>query len=527
MVLAKGRGVAVLGICAWMLSACGGDGDGGAGTPENPPPAASRSCEELASVALDNARVVDAVSVAAGKFTPPGAAELDVPAFCRVRGVATPTADSLINFELWIPPSGEWNGKFLATGNGGYSPALSWSDMARGLARGYAVVGGDTGHQTGNPNDMLWGVGHPEKITDWGTRSIHAITQAAKPLVAALRGRPASRSYYMGCSTGGHQGYAEVQRYPEDFDGVIAGAPGNNRTALNVGFMWQFLANHAPNDNTRPILTVEKIRLATRTAVAACDGIDGVTDGVIDDPRRCTPDKFNIESLRCTGEDAPGCLTGPQIDAMNKMYAGPSNPRTGSQIYPGWPIGSESGWNAYWGTTEPTRADFWRYWVFDDPKWNWWTFDFDRDLAYAMAKISPLVDHVNPDISAFKARGGKLLVYNGWADPVVNALDTIAYYDKVRAAQGGQAATDEFFRLFLVPGMGHCGGGNGTSTFDALAALDDWVDKGLPPERIEASRVAGGAVDRTRPLCPYPRVARYDGSGSIDHASSFSCVMPD
>lgn len=474
-------------------------------------------------MALPDATITQAALVPPGAYTPEGTrTAYTLPGFCRLQGTSKPSTDSLINFEVWIPQSG-WNGKVVVTGNGGYSPALSYGDMANALNKGYATVGGDTGHQGSNPNDLTFGYGHPEKIRDWGTRSIHAITVAAKPAIAAIQGKASSRAYYQGCSTGGHQGYAQVQRYPEDFDGVIAGAPGNNRTALNAGFMWQFLANHATNDNSTPILTPAKIQWVTSQAVQACDALDGAADGVISDPRRCTADKFNVASLQCAAGDASDCLTAPQVGAMQKMYGGARNSRTGEVVYPGWPVGSESGWASYWGTTEPTRADYWRYWVFGDPAWNWWTFDFDTGMDKARATVGPLVDQLDTDISAFKAHGGKLLVYNGWADPVVNPLDTISYFDKVKVRQGSQAAIDSFARLFLVPGMGHCGGGTGTSTVDWLSAIDNWADKGVAPQTLAASRLAGGVVNRTRPLCPYPQEAVYTGTGSVDDAANFSC----
>lgn len=537
--------LAAAAAAAVTLAACGG-GDDPPPEPPEPPQAGNpqpRSCAQMAAAVLDGAAVQSATEIAAGSFSPNAGTTLTVPAFCRVQAVARPSSDSEIRFEVWIPAAAQWNGKLLVTGNGGYSPALGYRAMAMGLARGYATVGGDTGHQSANPNDMLFGVNHPEKIVDWGTRSIHAITVPSKRLVADMHARDIERAYFYGCSTGGHQGYAEAQRYPDDFDGIIAGAPGNNRVRLNAGFLWQFLANHRPNDNLSPIIPAAKLTMVTRAAVAACDADDGVTDGAVDDPRQCG---FDPATLQCSGADADNCLTAEQVSALKAMYAGPRNPRTGEQVYPGWPKTSEAlftvagapvGWNTYWGTTEPTRADFWRYWVFDNPQWNWWTFDFDRDLAYADAKVGTMVDQTNADLSAFKAGGGKLLVYNGWQDPVVNAVDTIAYYDRVKAAQGSQAATDAFFRLFMVPGMGHCSGGPGTTQFgngdtpapvvdaqhDILEALDAWVTRGTAPERIVASAVSGGAVTRTRPLCPYPRKAVYQGSGSTDDAANFTC----
>ncbi|HEX2011334.1 MAG TPA: tannase/feruloyl esterase family alpha/beta hydrolase [Roseateles sp.] len=524
---------------ALLLAACGG-GDGAGDTP--PAVAAPKACEpaSFAGLGLANASVKAVTAVPAGSYTPSGTAFpitlAELPAFCRIDALATPSSDSLINFQVWVPQGAAWNGKLVTTGNGGYSPQLNYGDMAYAMRQGYAVIGGDTGHAT---EDMFWGVGHPEKISDWGSRSIHAITVPAKRLITELQGSAAKRAYYYGCSTGGHQGYAEIQRYPEDFDGVIAGAPGNNRTRLNVEFMHRFLSNRAPNSNSPVILSAAKAASITTAAVAACDALDGVSDGVMEDPRACGSALFNIETaLQCPGGGSgSNCLSADEIAVAKKIYAGPKNPRTGVQLYPGLMVGTESGWAAYWGATEPVRADYWRLWTLNDPLWNWWSFDYDRVVQFADAVVSPLVDQVNPDIAAFKARGGKAIVYQGWADPVVNAADTIAYYEQVRAKQGSQAGTDSFFRLFLVPGMGHCSGGSGTANFgnqggaspvvsaerDVLMALDRWVEQGRAPDQIVATRMVGGAAVRTRPLCPYPQKAVYSGSGSSDDAANFSC----
>jgi feruloyl esterase len=352
-----------------MLTACGGGGDD---TPDTPV-ATPKSCEPaaLAGVQLAGAAVTGAAPVAAGSYTPTGGRPIaNLPAFCRITAQATPSADSLINFEIWVPEGQAWNGKMVVTGNGGYSPALSTGDMAYAMRQGYAVVGGDTGHQSADPNEMFWGVDHPEKIRDWGTRSIHAITAPSRTLVEGLRAQAPSRAYYYGCSTGGHQGYAQMQRYPTDFDGVIAGAPGNNRTRLNVEFLHRYLSNRAPGTSGPVILTAAKANLITQRAVAACDALDGVSDGVVENPLACTSDRFDVAGLQCTGADAADCLTADQVAVAQKIYAGPKNPRTGVQIYPGLPVGTESGWSGYWGGAEPVRADYWRLWVFANPQWD-------------------------------------------------------------------------------------------------------------------------------------------------------------
>lgn len=527
-------------LASSMLVACGGGGSGApAAPPADAPQAVAKACDpaSFADLQLQGATVSSATPVAANSYQPAGRNTpiADLAAFCLVKGQARPTGDSLVNFEMWIPDQ-DWNGKLVATGNGGYSPALSYNDMAYAMRQGYAVLGGDTGHQSADPNEMFWGVGHPEKIKDWGTRSINAITVPGKAILAHLEGKAARRAYYYGCSTGGHQGYAEVQQYPQDFDGVIAGAPGNNRVALNAEFLWRYHSNRVPNTDTR-ILTSAKASLITQRAIAACDGLDGVTDGVMTDPRACTTAVFNVDSLQCAGADAPDCLTTAQVTAAKAIYAGPKNPRTNAQIYPGQPVGTESGWPSYWGGTAPVRSDFWALWIFDNPQWDWWTFDYDRDMTFSLAKMGPLVDQNNADISAFKARGGKLITYQGWADPVVNPLDTIAYYEKVRTQQGSQQATDDFFRLFLAPGMGHCSGGTGPTVFgnggtqapnatadnDLLKALDRWVEQGVAPDAMIASRVQAGAVTATRPVCAYPKKAVYSGSGSTSEAANFTC----
>ena len=498
----------------------------------------------LAARPIEGVTVQDALPIGAGGFVPRGSSTaLQAPAFCRVQATATPTPLSSITFEVWVPQN--WNQKVVVTGNGGYSNALSYRDMVYALSQGYAAVGGDTGHQTPTPDDLLWGVGQPERIIDWGSRSIHSIAGPARRIVETVAGAAPRRAYFVGCSTGGHQAYAELQRYPQDFDGVIAGAPGNNRVRLNAGFLWQFLANRRQEDPGVPIIPASKLPVITRAVVASCDASDGVADGVVDDPRQCT---WNPSSLRCPTGDEPGCLTEPQIEALERLYAGARNRRTGEQIYPGWPRSSEAltvnasglpaiGWHQYWGGAEPVRANFWRHWVFSDSRWSWWSFDFDRDIVRADETVGRMVDQRNPDLSAFAARGGKAIVYQGWQDPVVNALDTIAYYEQVRAARRSQADTDRFFRLFLVPGMGHCSGGTGATSFgnqggpppvpdaerDLLHALDAWVENGQAPERIIASRVVDGKTVRTRPLCAYPRKAVYTSKGSVQDAAHFVC----
>ena len=480
---------------------------------------ASPACSGLTSLFITNVSITSADDVAAGPFTPSGSStSLKLPAFCRVTAVARPVNDSEIRFEVWMPPAGNWNGKLEGTGNGGFSSTMSYTTMATALNHGYATAGSDTGHEGG---DLRFGVGHPEKINDWGYRAVHVMTDTAKLIVRDYYGRLPHYSYFNGCSTGGHQALSEAQRFPADYDGIVAGDPGNNRVHLIAGFLWSWEAIH--KDTASP-LPVAKLPMITRAAMAACDAIDGLKDGIIDDPRRC---KFDPGTLLCKGGDGDNCLTALQVESVRKIYSGARNPRTGEQIFAGWPRGTETSWTSYFvKPTEARRNEFWRLWVFNTPDWDWRTFDFDRDLAYADSKMA-VVNANDADLKPFKAREGKLVMYHGWADSDVPPEDGVRYYEAVERAMGGPDKTTDFFRLFMVPGMGHCSGGPGPNTFDAVGALDQWVEQGKAPERIVASHITNGVTDRTRPLCPYPQIAKWNGAGSIDDAANFACVAPD
>ena len=481
---------------------------------------AAGTCARLAALTLPDATVTTADAVPAGAFTPPGVSRPMVgPAFCRVAAVATPSPDSRIAIEVWIPEAAAWNGKLLGTANGGFAGAIGYPAMAAGLARGYATVGTDTGH-TGDQLDFA--AGHPEKVADWAHRAIHVMTVVAKAVVQSARGRLPDRAYFDGCSTGGQQALSEAQRYPADYDGIVAGDPGHNRVRLILGFLWSWTATH--DDGGRPILPAAKLPLLTKAAVAACDAGDGLRDGLIADPLACT---FDPATLACSGTDADTCLTPPQVAAVRKVYDGARNPRTNEVVFPGWARGSEAGWGSYIvNPPEPVRVTFLRSLVFGDPAWDPRRFDWDRDVAVADARV-PDFAAISRDYRAFKARGGKLIMYTGLADPVTPPADTIGYYQDVVKEMGGLASTQEFYRFFLVPGMGHCGGGAGPSSFDALGALAQWHEKGVAPDSLAGRHLTNGVADRTRPLCAFPNVARYDGTGSVDLASSFACVPPD
>jgi feruloyl esterase len=454
-----------------------------------------------------------------------------LPAFCRVEAVARPTTDSEIKFEVWIPAADAWNGKFVGVGNGGYMGSISYAAMATQLRKGYATASTDTGH-TGD--DPRFGQGHPEKIVDYAYRAVHLMTDASKLVVRDAQGRFAEKSYFVGCSAGGQQALAEVQRFPDDYDGIVAGDPGNNRIRQSFAFVYAWQVTHTA-DGT-PIIPPAKLQLLTKAMVEACDAIDGLKDGLVDDPRKChyDPGKLICPSAGSgAAHDDTTCLTQPQVEAARRMYDGLKSPHTSEQIYTGWPRGSEAFGETpieSWGTyvmdpKEPMRLGFFKYFLFHDPNWDYHTLDWDRDLAYAEQKLAFFAP-VEKDLSGFKKRGGRLLMYTGWMDPVVPPQDTVAYYEAVVKAMGGVERTRDFFRLFAAPGMGHCGGGPGPNTFDALAALEQWVEHGAAPDKLIASHSTAGKIDRTRPLCPFPQVAHYKGTGSIDEAANFSCVTP-
>ncbi len=449
-----------------------------------------------------------------GSFTPP---PIEVDAHCAVSISTITSTESAVTSEIWLPDPAAWNGKLLGTGNGGYSSALSYPQMAQALSRGYAVGGSDTGHQ----GDRLdFGAGHPERIRDWAYRSTHVLAEDEKALVSAFYRKHAAHSYFVGCSTGGQQALSEAQRYPKYFDGIVAGDPGNDRILLNADFVESWLTTHPAN---QPAFPAAKLALLSHAAMAACDKQDGLADGVISDPTRCT---FDPATLACsTGPDTTTCLTGAEIDMARRLYDGPVQDHAGKPIYPGWPRGSEAGWGSYLVSPEkPVRLEFWTSWVFDSPSFDVRSFDAPTAIAAARAKL-PYVEAVDPDLRPFRDSGGRLLLYHGWADPVVPPQDTINYYEKVKNILG--PATESSVRLFMVSGMGHCGGGSGASTFDALGALDRWVTGLALPDSILATHNHGSEPAFERPLCPYPRVAQWDGKGDAAKSSSFHCqVLP-
>jgi feruloyl esterase len=488
-----------------------------------PSVASAATCESLRSLALPNVTVTEAVPVGPGQFSPPGRggavppAFAKLPAFCRLAATLTPTRDSDIKVEVWMPLQG-WNGKFAGVGNGGWAGTIGYPAMAESLARGYAVASTDTGH-TGNGGDASFALGHPEKLIDFGYRAVHEMTATAKAVVQTFYDSAPRFSYWVGCSTGGKQGLTEAQRFPADYDGIIAGAPANNWTRLMTGLLW---AGRATLSDPASRIPAEKFAVLNRAALNACDAQDGVPDGLIENPRSC---RFDPQVLMCRDGDGADCLTKAQVEAAKKIYGPATNPRTGEALYPGLPPGSELGWNQAAGGPAPFPIpdSHFKYVVFQNPMWDFRTFDFDRDFTRAERADNGVLTAVDPDLRAFAQRGGKLLMFHGWNDQLISAQNSVNYYESVRSTLGA-ARTDATLRLFMAPGMAHCSGGPGPNQSDWLSALEGWVEQGVAPSRIIASRIANGAVDRTRPLCAYPQVARYTGKGSTDDAANFSCV---
>lgn len=501
----------------------------------------SASCESLAKLELPNTSVTMAESRAAGEFLPPGAKPIpNLPAFCRVQGVIKPSADSNIRFEVWLP-SANWNGRFQGIGNGGYAGSISYAGLADAVRHGYAAAATDTGH-TGQAESATWALNHPEKITDFGYRAIHETAVTAKAVIHALYGEDPKRSYFNSCSNGGRQALMEAQRYPADYDGIIAGAP---------AYYWTHLLSSAANGNKTMLgdsasyIPASKLRAIETAALAQCDAADGVKDGVIENPLTC---HFDPSVLLCKGEESDACLTQGQITSLKAIYGGLKNSK-GQQIFPGLSPGGEAepgGWKDWITGDAPQKSSMFNYgtqffinMLYSNPDWQFRTFDADRDVKAADERLSRQLNATDADLSAFQKRGGKLILYHGWSDAAIPAKNVIEYYDRVQARIGRSKAAD-FVRLYMVPGMEHCTGGAGPNSFGQFgtpngdrfhnidAALEAWVEQGAAPNEIVATKFKNNTdprsgVERTRPLCPWPQVAKYKGSGSTDEAANFVC----
>jgi feruloyl esterase len=474
--------------------------------------AVAPACGSLRLPASSKGVIVQQQARARGDFQPEDAAGVeDLPAFCRVVAMLRPSRQSRIRIEVWLPR--DWNGKFMGVGNGGFSGSISYGALADALRRGYATASTDTGHEGASGRFAL---GQPQKVIDFGYRAVHEMTVVARQLVSDFYGKVAQHAYWVGCSAGGRQGLQSAQRYPEDYDGIIAGAPaldwtGRASSALRVA--------QAVRANPDGLLDARAMSLLHQAVLAACDVNDGLADGVIESPPQC---RFDPQVAQCRGTDR-NCLAAGQVESARAMYASPVNAATGRAITGLYP-GSEMGW-ATWGGSEPftTAMDHFRYLVYADPRWSLQQFRFDRDAARAEKQDGGVINALNADLSRFFARGGRLLHYHGWSDPQISPGASPQYYEAVAARIADPARIRNSYRLFMVPGMAHCGGGDGASSFDMVSALERWVEAGEAPEEIIAQRQRNGAVDRTRRLCAWPHVARYAGSGDPALAANFRC----
>jgi tannase/feruloyl esterase len=475
-------------------------------------PLAAGTCESLASLRAPGMTIESARNSTGRQF------QVSLPSFCRVTATLRPASDSEIKMEVWLPEAPAWNGKYEAAGNGGWGGSLNYRDMASAVSRGYASSSTDTGHTGGRAS---FATGHPEKLIDFGYRSVHEMTLAAKQVIHAFYGDAPRLSYFAGCSSGGRQALMEAQRFPQDYDGIIAGAPTNNWTRLMFGRIW---VAQATLSNPAAYIEPSQYPMIHQAVLAACDALDGVKDGVLEDPTRC---HFDPAALECKDGAKPTCLTKAQVEAARRIYTPATNPDTGEEIFPAMERGSELVWSTLAGGPRPILLadDYFRYVVFEDPHWDFKTLNVTGDVTSALKRDGGTLSATNPDLRPFFAHGGKLIQYHGWTDQQVMPRNSIQYYESV-AAMSGKAETTNSYRLFMVPGMNHCRGGDGPDTFDMLSALERWREHKKAPDAILASHSTDGKIDRTRPLCPYPEISRYKGSGSTDEAANFSCVTP-
>ncbi len=487
-------------------------------------PVAEASCEGVASLELPDGKITSATLIAAGEFTPPGgggpmmggtAVFKAAPAFCRVTATLTPTADSDIKIEVWMPAE-NWNGKLVGIGNGVWAGSISYSALAEPLPRGYATVATDTGH-VGSGMDARFAVGHKEKLVDFGHRAVHEMTVKAKAIIAEYYGSQEQRSLWVSCSTGGRQGLMEAYRYPDDYDGISSMAPANPMVGLMIGSLW---TGYATMKEDARRLSRDKMTAANKAYIDQCDGGDGLKDGIVGDPEGCN---FDPGVIQCKVGDENDCLTAPQVAALRDIYAGAKNPRTGVQIFAGFPPGSEQQVTALTSGREPfpVATSYFRDIVFNDPQWDYKSYDYDQDLAISYEAASDILDVPSEGFDRFIEGGGKLLMSHGWADGLIPASNTVEFFKSMTANLDPDKAADSI-RLFMIPGAGHCGGGVAGVT-DMLSVLDEWVETGKAPERIIANS-SPNQGPMSRPLCPYPQIAKYKGAGSTDDAANFECV---
>jgi feruloyl esterase len=492
-----------------------------------PAAAAPVTCEGLASLGLPDGKITSASLIAAGQFTPPAGGPMmggpgglavfkNAPAFCRVTATLAPTPDSDIKIEVWMPAE-NWNGKLVGIGNGVWAGSIGYSALAEPLSRGYATAATDTGH-VGTGMDAGFAVGHREKLIDFGYRAIHEMTVKAKTILAAYYGKKERLSFWVSCSTGGRQGLMEAYRYPEDYDGISSMAPANPMVGLMIGSLWTGYAAMKDEAHRLP-----NIMISNKAYIEQCDVTDDLKDGIVSEPGRCSYDPGIIQ---CKEGNKNDCLTAQQVEALRNIYGGVKNPATGELVFAGFPPGSEQQVMALTNGPEPfmVATSYFRDIVFNNPKWDFRSYDYDKDLEASFKAGSDILDVPSSGLTRFFEGGGKLLLSHGWADGLIPAPNTVAFYKSMIANMDpGKAA--ESVRLFMFPGMGHCGGGDAPCVVDMLSVIDKWVSEGKAPDSIIASRPPGQKA-MTRPICPYPQIARYKGTGDIDNAANFICAEP-
>jgi feruloyl esterase len=503
------------------------------------PAAAQQSCESLASLKIPNVTITLAKSIQPppdfevpslpGRYGTPAGEKVSVP-FCRVAGYAAPTSDSHIAFEVWLPPAAKWNGLYLGEGNPGFVGAISYGGMAREVAQGYATASTDTGHADTEATGALppWAIGHPEKVADWGYRAVHETTVAAKQILRAYYGKPQRLSIWSSCHEGGNQALTEAQKYPMDYDGIAAGDPAYDIThlqAVSVYLSWVALKDGVKAPGYVP---PSKFPVIHRAVLDKCDALDGVRDGIIENPTLC---HFDPATIECPPkEDTAVCLTPAQVQTVRQVYAG-AKFADGKQIYPGLEPGSELDWHWMLSGPEPMaiNKDFFANLVFQNPNWDWHTFDVSRDTQLADQKVGAMVNFADPNLRPFKEHGGKLLMYQSWQEAAIPPGGLVNYYKSVEAAMGGRSKTQDFARLFVVPGAGMCSGfsvRNFQGAWNTLDVIEKWRETGVAPDKIITSHRVGGVVNRTHPVCPYPQSAIYKGSGDPYDAANFTCGNP-
>jgi feruloyl esterase len=495
---------------------------------------AATSCEDLAKASLKNAKVTMAKTVAAGAFTPPPAPAgragrgggrggpnfSDLPAFCQVQVTLTPTSDSDIRMELWVPVTASWNGKLRGTGNGGLGGGIAVNPgaLANGIRLGYATAGNNTGHE----GDSSYAIDHPEKIKDFGYRSAHEMTVASKALMKEYYGMGPKMSYMAEGGGGTIAAMSSAQRYPADYDSIAVTGMSSylSRHTMSQMYFWE-----AMHKDQGSLLTPEKLAVLHKAALDACDDKDGLKDGIIGDPGHCN---FDPSVTLCKGADSSECLTAAQVEAAKKIYAGPRNPRTGEELYSPMYPGSEMGWTGIAGGAAPIgiATEFMRFYDFKDPKWDYKTrpFNYDSDVKLADAPVNAPANAVDPNLGPFFARGGKLLLIDGWMDNQVPCKVAINYYKAV-VAKVGAKKVKESMRFFMVPGMQHGPGTAGTDNFnfDALSLLTAWKENGKVPDQLIVNHFKNGVMVGQRLVCQYPQIAMYKGSGNTEDPASYTC----